>query len=652
MKFKKLISVTLSVIMILSVAIAANAAETTQSDSLAVTNAQQSGLYAHGVLDSAETEAWQLWQWNETENANYFYLPSGADSSKVELYNNSSMDIKIDDATIQSMSSLVMNYETGRTYTVTVNGEKSSLRFMKSSAEAAIYVNNSNADGNGTGLWEYLSADKSNSASATGAIVGRDGSVDNSAIKKIKGRGNTTWYKDKKPFNITYSSKVSIDGMEKGKKYSILANYQDASLARNRFLYDLSDAVGMPYASDSRFVDFYVDGVYKGSYQMAQKIDTGSGNLLSDIDETGYINADGSFAADFAFTCEVDAGAGEEDYYFDSASGNKITLKVPELAVGDTYYDNVLNYAKEKFDAMFNAIKNKVSNLDEYVDVESLTKIYLINELSKNWDAGVSSLYFTYKQDADGNWKFFASPVWDYDNSLGNATGVERELKNMGVTDYEEPTGWWCMHKGALRPTSKSSSNIMFNIARNTTVLEAAPQIWFEKFVPAINNFAGTDVSTGKFFSSDVYYNILKDSAEMNYTSGWSLYTSSWICDHSSLNLCHYDYRTNTYTQDTKSTYYDTNTFKGEYDYTVDWLLSRSAWLSAQMYANYKPSYILGDVDLDGKITIVDATEIQFYVAELSQLSDTSLLAADVSKDGKINIVDATEIQLQLAELA
>lgn len=82
--------------------------------------------------------------------------------------------------------------------------------------------------------------------------------------------------------------------MDKCKKFSMLANYQDDSLSRNRFLYDLSDAVDMPYASDSRYVDFYSDGYYWGSYQMCQKIDTGKTNLLSDIDDKGYLNDDGS----------------------------------------------------------------------------------------------------------------------------------------------------------------------------------------------------------------------------------------------------------------------------------------------------------------------------------------------------------------------
>ncbi len=651
MKAKKILSAVLAAAMLCSAAITVNGAEISQDVSSSVTSAAETGLYAHGVLgNSAETEAWQCWQWNNSKNCFYFYLPSGADDQKVELYNNSANQAEFDGTVIEPYSSATVSYSTSVSSTAKLNGSTNKVKFMKSTAEAAIYLNNLNADGNGTGLWEYLSNNKENSASATSAIIGSDGTVDNTVVKKIKGRGNTTWYKDKKPFNVTFDARVSIAGMESGKKYSLLANYQDSSLSRNRFLYDLSDSVDMPYASDSRYVDFYVDGKYKGSYQAAQKIDTGKGSLLSDIDEAGYMNPDGTFAENFAFVCEVDASAGDADYYFNSDSGNKITLKTPELDYGAEYYDQVLAYAKSKFDPMFDAIKNKVSNLNDYVDVESLAKIYLINELGKNWDSGVSSLYFTYKQDADGNWKFFASPVWDYDNSLGNATGVEYELSNMGVSDYEEPTGWWCKYKGGKKG-AKTSSNIMFNTARNTTVMEAVPRIWFEEFVPALNAFANNTSTDENFYSRDKYYSLISGSAEMNYTLGWQLNTGSWICDHSSLNICRYDYSTKTYSQDSSATYYDTNTFKGEFDYAADWMMSRAAWLSSQFASSYTPSYTLGDVNLDGTVNISDVSVLQSYLAKLTSLSDTAMLAADVDQNGEISILDATAIQTALAKL-
>ena len=59
----------------------------------------------------------------------------------------------------------------------------------------------------------------------------------------------------------------------------------------------------------------------------------------------------------------------------------------------------------------------------------------------------------------------------------------------------------------------------------------------------------------------------------------------------------------------------------------------------------------LGDVNGDGKISILDATEIQKYIAQLSSLKDEQLAVADVNGDGKISIIDATEIQKYIAQL-
>ncbi|MGN0502372.1 MAG: alpha-amylase family glycosyl hydrolase [Ruminococcus sp.] len=62
-------------------------------------------------------------------------------------------------------------------------------------------------------------------------------------------------------------------------------------------------------------------------------------------------------------------------------------------------------------------------------------------------------------------------------------------------------------------------------------------------------------------------------------------------------------------------------------------------------------SVLIGDVDLNGTITISDATAIQLHASEISVLTGDSLTAADVDKSGVINIKDATAIQCYLAEL-
>lgn len=655
---KKALSLFICVLLIVTslCVFPVGAEETTQGKPEAFVT--EPALYAHAVVNSADTDAWVAWQCEHDErfnivnaNTKYFFLPTSAESDRVDIYNAYPSDVTVNGVTIPSGETATVSYSQSRSYTVNAQGTSYTLKFLKSSAEAGIYINNSDADGSGTDLMSYLNVDKSRNAKATGAIVDASGSIDNTAIKKIKGRGNTTWDKPKKGYNITYDKKVSIAGMAKSKKYSILANYQDDSLSRNRFLYDLSDAVGMPYASDSRYVDFYVNGYYWGSYQMCEKVE--AGDLVYDVDEEDYLNEDGTVKSDFSFIAEVDASASSDDYYFTAFNGTKITLKAPELDYGDPNYDAVLDYAKEKYDQFARTARTKTGKVSQYGDVDSLAKLYLINELGKNWDSGVSSTFFTYKPDADGNYKFYGSPVWDYDNSLGNAVGVERDLRNMGVSDYTRYTGWWCQYKGKNSGDRTSSDNIINQLSVNQEIIAAVPEIWFEDFVPAINHFAGkakNPVKAEEIYNVQQYYNYAKDTAEMNYTSGWLLNTGSWIADHSSLNKADYDYDTKTYTVSNTATRYQ-NDFEGMFNYAADWMTSRAAWISNELMESWGGNYLLGDITRDGLITVADAYQVQIYCAQFRDFNAVEFELGDVNFDGYVTVSDATLIQKYAAEL-
>ena len=58
---------------------------------------------------------------------------------------------------------------------------------------------------------------------------------------------------------------------------------------------------------------------------------------------------------------------------------------------------------------------------------------------------------------------------------------------------------------------------------------------------------------------------------------------------------------------------------------------------------------ILGDCDLDGSITSLDAIQIQKYVVGKVEFTERQLLAADFNKDGTVNIMDSYAIQMYLA---
>ena len=61
---------------------------------------------------------------------------------------------------------------------------------------------------------------------------------------------------------------------------------------------------------------------------------------------------------------------------------------------------------------------------------------------------------------------------------------------------------------------------------------------------------------------------------------------------------------------------------------------------------------IYGDVDLNGKVNVKDATLIQKAIADLATLDELQAALADVNADGKVNVKDATEIQKWIAELS
>ncbi|WP_293975282.1 leucine-rich repeat protein [uncultured Ruminococcus sp.] len=64
-----------------------------------------------------------------------------------------------------------------------------------------------------------------------------------------------------------------------------------------------------------------------------------------------------------------------------------------------------------------------------------------------------------------------------------------------------------------------------------------------------------------------------------------------------------------------------------------------------------KSSAVIGDVNGDGSVTVLDATVLQKYLAGLDSLSDEQLAVADTNGDGQITVLDATAIQKYLANL-
>ena len=64
--------------------------------------------------------------------------------------------------------------------------------------------------------------------------------------------------------------------------------------------------------------------------------------------------------------------------------------------------------------------------------------------------------------------------------------------------------------------------------------------------------------------------------------------------------------------------------------------------------SNGEVSFAIGDVNLDGSVDILDATEISKFAVSTAALSDVQMKLADFNRDGVVNVLDATEIQKTL----
>lgn len=70
------------------------------------------------------------------------------------------------------------------------------------------------------------------------------------------------------------------------------------------------------------------------------------------------------------------------------------------------------------------------------------------------------------------------------------------------------------------------------------------------------------------------------------------------------------------------------------------------------MAVNAGETYVLGDADGDGEVTIIDVTYVQRYDAHFNiPISQESLMNADVDGSGEVEIIDATYTQRFLAEM-
>lgn len=269
---------------------------------------------------------------------------------------------------------------------------------------------------------------------------------------EVRGRGNSTWSWDKKPYRLKLTNSTSLLGMPKGKNWVLLANYADKTMLRNDVVFMFGRSLGMEYTPRSQYVELKLNGTYQGVYQLVEHIrvdkdrvnidemkvtdtaaDKVTGGYLMEVDfRHGKNYCVGNFWETF---CVNGVNTSRDvDFCMDSTHGMEpACLANPETlhdAAWSAQRQYIEKYYADMEAALFgNNFADATTGYAAYLDVDSVINYYIANELFKNVDGAAASFYLYKKRGG----KIFFGPLWDFDLASGNA----------GYNDADKSYGWY-----------------------------------------------------------------------------------------------------------------------------------------------------------------------------------------------------------------
>lgn len=253
----------------------------------------------------------------------------------------------------------------------------------------------------------------------------------------IRGRGNSTWGMDKKPYRVKLDNKVSLLGMSNDKDWALLANHTDKTLLRNITAFEIAKIAEMSWTPASISVDFYLNGTYQGVYALTEHVKVSKERLDMELVKPTD-NLGEALTGDYLL---------ELDFHFDEPSRFRTDRGYPDKGLPIMFKDPdeptsaQFEYVKDYFNTAERVLysdnfKDPENGYRKYIDVESFIKYYIVQELAKNVDGNMrGSCYMAIRR----NGKIEMPLVWDFDIAFGNADHITWE---QGATSAG-PDGWF-----------------------------------------------------------------------------------------------------------------------------------------------------------------------------------------------------------------
>ena len=247
-------------------------------------------------------------------------------------------------------------------------------------------------------------------------------------LEYIRGRGNSTWGMDKKPYKVKFDKKQDLLGMGKNKHWVLLANRYDNSQQRNRITYWTARHMGMEFAIKCAPVEVVMNGRYFGSYLLSEQVRVGENRVgIDELDET--VKDPGSVEITGGYLLNLDGYDEEDESCFGTERGNMFRIESPDF---DDYPADgsakeakkaqrgyIAGYVDKTEKALFgNDMTDRDGHsYDEYLDEQSAADFWWIQEFSINGDAfnGGSNYLYKKRDTEGGTGKLYWGPLWDFD---------------------------------------------------------------------------------------------------------------------------------------------------------------------------------------------------------------------------------------------
>lgn len=228
-------------------------------------------------------------------------------------------------------------------------------------------------------------------------IINPDGSLNSLMDITIHRHGNTSFDNyDPKPYNLNLPAAKGLLGMSPCSKWVLKANAQYPTvLMKNKAALEVAKRIGCLGIPESRFVNLYINGTYNGLYLLCQRVQS-----------YDLMNRDG-----MKYLVELDVKYHMREHYFE-LDGNGMAIHLPK-----DISEEEAKMIEQLFTMAVASVKTG-KEYEQYIDLESFIKMYLLQDFFVQTDIDGDSLYFY----IGNNNKIYAGPAWDFDCSCGHFT--------------------------------------------------------------------------------------------------------------------------------------------------------------------------------------------------------------------------------------